>query len=315
MSSLVRLLLLIMIATTSFGLKWLKSNSLGRSFTTQRLHSEPQEWRADYSRYKSSFSSVTSQQWVELETLAAKLYEWNSKINLVSRKDVNQLVENHILPSLSISKVRRFEKGERIIDVGTGGGLPGLPLAIVNPQATFTLLDSNSKKMMVVEDLVRVLGLESRVTVAKSRAEDHKQTYDFILGRAVKAMPEFLGFSCHLLAPRSSNADADADADTPATSALPSGLLYLKGGDFSEELAAAGVDAASVQSRAVSDLVAGLQSDKSVLFLPAAQITAFRQRLAAQQSTSTAEAKVSPSAKNSDKPRGKSRARPGADFK
>ena len=311
MSSLVWLLLLIMIATTSFGLKWLKSNSLGRSFTTQRLHSEPQEWRADYSRYKSSFSSVTSQQWVELETLAAKLYEWNSKINLVSRKDVNQLVENHILPSLSISKVRRFEKGERIIDVGTGGGLPGLPLAIVNPQATFTLLDSNSKKMMVVEDLVRVLGLESRVTVAKSRAEDHRQTYDFILGRAVKAMPEFLGFSCHLLAPRSSN--AHADADTPATSALPSGLLYLKGGDFSEELAAAGVDAASVQSLAVSDLVDGLQSDKSVLFLPAAQITAFRQRLAAQQSTSTAEAKVSPSAKTSDKPRGKSRARP--DFK
>lgn len=300
MSSLARCLVLMMMATiyTSFSLKGLKTCFLGRGrFTTQRFLAEPQEWRADYSRYKSSFSFVTPQQWVELETLAVKLYEWNSKINLVSRKDVTKLVDNHVLPSLSISKVRRFEKGERIIDVGTGGGLPGLPLAIVNPQATFTLLDSNSKKMMVVEDLVRVLGLESRVTVAKSRAEDHKQTYDFILGRAVKAMPEFLSFSCHLLSasPRSSN----ADADTPATSALPSGLLYLKGGDFSEELAAAGVDAASVQSSAVVDLVSGLQSDKSVLFLPAAQITAFRQRLAAQQSTSAAEAKASPSAKKS----------------
>lgn len=218
---------------------------------------------------------MTVQQWEELEQLALKLYDWNSKINLVSRQDVGRLVENHILPSLSISKVRAFGRGERVIDVGTGGGLPGLPLAIVSPQATFTLIDSNSKKMMVVADLVSALGLGGRVKVVKGRAEEHADKYDFLLGRAVSAMPNFLSFSAHLLRPPALHGDGQEG------SKLTSGLLYLKGGDFAGELAEAGISQS--QLFPVSELVPPLAQtcDKSVLYVPAAEIAAFRDRHAA----------------------------------
>ena len=252
-------------------------------------------WRADFSPFKASLPNVADSQWSELEALAAKLYEWNSKINLVSRQDVDRLVENHIMPSLAVAKVRPFAAGERVIDVGTGGGLPGLPLAIVNPKATFTLLDSNSKKMMVVEDLVAYLGLESRVKVVKGRAEMHTESYDFILGRAVSAIPNFLSFSAHLLGNNAAGTGTQSTQSTGEGGAISSGLLYLKGGDFGEELKEAGIS----QSRLfpVQELLPPIVSDKAVLFVDAEQIAVFRSRM--QQAVSAAAAAAAPKPKPS----------------
>jgi 16S rRNA (guanine527-N7)-methyltransferase len=247
-------------------------------------------WRPDFSPFKTSLPNVVASQWSELEALAAKLYEWNSKINLVSRQDVDRLVENHIMPSLAVSKVRPFAPGERVIDVGTGGGLPGLPLAIVNPEATFTLLDSNTKKMMVVEDLVAYLGLENRVKVVKGRAETHTERYDFILGRAVSAIPNFLSFSAHLLG---NNAGPGTRPVGEGGAAISSGLLYLKGGDFGEELKEAGI----TQSRLfpVQELLPSIVSDKSVLYVDSEQIAAFRSRMHAASAATAPKPKPKPS--------------------
>lgn len=108
----------------------------------------------DLKPYKQDFPHITSLQWKLLEALSLKLYNWNTKVNLISRKDIDSLVPNHVVPCLGISQVRVFQKGETIIDVGSGGGLPGLPTAIVCPDAQFTLLDSNNKKMMVKRNLI-----------------------------------------------------------------------------------------------------------------------------------------------------------------
>jgi len=239
-------------------------------------------WKADFSPFKASLPNVVASQWSELEALAAKLYEWNSKINLVSRQDVDRLVENHIMPSLAVAKVRPFAPGERVIDVGTGGGLPGLPLAIINPEATFTLLDSNTKKMMVVEDLVAYLGLENRVKVVKGRAEAHTERYDFILGRAVSAIPNFLSFSAHLLG---NNAGPGTRPAGEGGAAISSGLLYLKGGDFGEELKEAGITQSLLFP--VQELLPPIVSDKSVLYVDSEQIAAFRSRMQAASATTT----------------------------
>lgn len=230
---------------------------------------EETPWKPNFSKYKSSFPDLTSSQWNELDILALKLYEWNSKINLISRQDIGNLVENHILPSLSIVKVRKFQNQERVIDVGTGGGLPGLPLAIACPDAKFTLLDSNTKKMMVVQDLVNVLNLQHRVRVLSCRAETHSEHYDFILGRAVSALPNFLSFSSHFIAP----------SPTPSPSSLlQPGLLYLKGGDFTQELLQAQVSTSTLHP--VQGLLDDrVETDKQVLYIPAGQIAEFWGRM------------------------------------
>lgn len=230
----------------------------------------------ELSDYHSFFSEFSTEQLHQLQQLRIGLTEWNEKVNLVSRKDIDRLVPNHIIPSLSIYKLRESWGGETVIDVGCGGGFPGLPMAIACPNTRFTLLDSNGKKMKVVEDLVNQLQLKN-VKVVNDRAENHKEKYQILMGRAVSAIPNFLGYSSHLL-------DTDVDTDTAtSSSAYNSGLLYLKGGDFTEELAEAQVTAHSLHQ--VRDLVP-IASEKYILHIPRDQIINFRNRLAAEENNS-----------------------------
>lgn len=217
-----------------------------------------------FSLYESCFPHITPDQWGKLLRLAESMLEWNTKVNLISRKDALKVVPNHIVPCLAVSLVRRFDHGEKVIDVGTGGGLPGIPMSIINPEANVTLLDSNSKKMMVVNDLCNTLSLDN-VQVRCARAEALEgQHFDFMLGRAVSAMPNFLSFSSHLITPVSRSPRVDMPVLTG--DAIGSGLLYLKGGDFSNELAEAKITVST--KYAVRDLVPGLMSDKYVLHIP-----------------------------------------------
>lgn len=202
------------------------SSYLLKSLSRRHLSSETtSDWHPDFSPYKKDFDSISDEQWDKLEELSLKLFDWNTKVNLVSRKDVEFLIPNHVIPCLSMSLIRNFKKGETVIDVGTGGGLPGLPLAIICPDAQFTLIDSNSKKMMVVNDMAASLGLKN-VRVICCRAEKLTEKFDFLLGRAVSALPNFLSFSSHLIKEKSA-ASSTTIADTGIT--VSSGMLYLKG--------------------------------------------------------------------------------------
>lgn len=148
--------------------------------------------------------------------------DWNSKINLISRKDFEFLYTRHILHSLSIGKVLQFRPGTKILDVGTGGGFPGIPLAILFPECEFTLVDSIAKKIMVVENIASELKL-TNVKVVRGRAEDVSGNVDFVVSRAVAQLPEFKSWIWKKITPGGKNS-------------LPNGILYLKGGDLKEEL-------------------------------------------------------------------------------
>jgi 16S rRNA (guanine527-N7)-methyltransferase len=137
---------------------------------------------ADWKHYVPQFPNLDTTQWGKLEELSERLKDWNSKVNLISRKDIDSLIPNHIMPCVALSKVKQFNGNERVIDVGTGGGLPGLPMAICNPNAQFTLLDSNLKKTTIVEDIAKGLKLEN-VRVVRNRAEEFREVFDFMLGR------------------------------------------------------------------------------------------------------------------------------------
>ncbi|WP_417014618.1 16S rRNA (guanine(527)-N(7))-methyltransferase RsmG [Alistipes sp.] len=166
---------------------------------------------------------------VQRERLAAlyDLYaDWNAKINVVSRKDFDQLYVRHVLHSLAIAKVCRFDAGARILDVGCGGGFPSIPLAILFPEARFTAADSIRKKITVVEGVSRSLGLEN-VTPRCVRVETLTERYDYVVSRAVTAMPEFVGWIWSKI-------------ERGQHGTLPNGILYLKGGDLAEELARTG---------------------------------------------------------------------------
>ena len=144
---------------------------------------------------KSWFPDLTEQTWQAWSNTANCLRDWNSKINLVSRKDMDRLEIKHLAHCLTITKFLRLMPKTHVLDVGTGGGLPGIPMAICYPQAKFTLMDSIAKKVMVVEDMASKLGL-SNVSVRRgtSRRTTQKKTYDFVLGRAVTALPVFFGW-------------------------------------------------------------------------------------------------------------------------
>ncbi|MCB0804559.1 MAG: 16S rRNA (guanine(527)-N(7))-methyltransferase RsmG [Bacteroidales bacterium] len=151
------------------------------------------------------------------------LYEsWNSKINVISRKDMEHFYERHVLHSLSISNIIRFPAGSQILDVGTGGGFPGIPLAILFPDCHFHLVDSIGKKVMVVDQVMKELKL-TNVTCEKSRAESLNGQYEFIVSRAVTALPVFAEWVKKLILQKQ-------DGN------LQNGIFYLKGGEFSEEL-------------------------------------------------------------------------------
>lgn len=149
--------------------------------------------------------------------------EWNGKINVISRKDTANFYERHVLHSLAVAKIIRFEAGSRLVDVGTGGGFPGIPLAVLFPESEFLLIDSVGKKVRVAEDIARQLGLNN-VKVMQIRAEDLKQKFDFVLSRAVAEINTFWRWTAHLIAKKSRHN-------------MPNGLLCLKGGDLLEEFA------------------------------------------------------------------------------
>jgi 16S rRNA (guanine527-N7)-methyltransferase len=147
---------------------------------------------------------------------------WNEKINLISRKDIDGLYEKHILHSLSIARIIRFSEGSRILDVGTGGGFPGIPLSIMFPEVGFHLIDSIGKKIKVVKSIADELKLENVMT-EQIRAELVKAKYDFVVSRAVTQMPEFIKWIGKNVSPVQRNA-------------MPNGILYLKGGIQDEEI-------------------------------------------------------------------------------
>ena len=168
------------------------------------------------------FPDLTKKQ-IEQFTDLQHLYEyWNSQINVISRKNMHTLYTNHILHSLSIAKVIQFEKGTKILDIGTGGGFPGIPLAILFPAVDFLLVDSIGKKIKVVNEISSAIGL-TNVHSNQKRAENIKETFDFIVSRAVTNMTDFKKL-------------VKGKFNSTHNNSLKNGILYLKGGDLSEEL-------------------------------------------------------------------------------
>lgn len=170
------------------------------------------------------FPGLTARQTEQFASLADVYAEWNARINVVSRKDIGQIDVRHVLHSLAIAKYTSFVPGTRIIDVGTGGGFPGIPLAIMFPEVSFTLVDSIAKKIKVVESVASELGL-TNVRAVQSRSESvEPRRFDFVVSRAVTAFPDFVSMTRHLVDTRR--------ADNP----VRNGILYLKGGDFDNEI-------------------------------------------------------------------------------
>lgn len=171
-------------------------------------------------KYFPDITSEQKEQFAELETLYK---DWNEKINVISRKDTDSLYEKHILHSLGIAKVMAFADGTKVLDIGTGGGFPGIPLAILFPNVQFTLVDSIGKKITVVKGVAESLGLNN-VTAHHIRAEQLKEKFHFVVSRAVTQMPVFLTWL---------RGKFEKEQFNPKHN----GILYLKGGDLAEELA------------------------------------------------------------------------------
>ena len=169
------------------------------------------------------FPDLTEQQRERFAQLKDLYLEWNAQINVISRKDTDDFYERHVLHSLAIAKIMPFAPGSSVMDIGTGGGFPGIPLAILFPETEFHLVDSIGKKIKVVTEVAAALGL-TNVRATHARAEDIKEQYDFIVSRAVTAMPAFLPWTKGKFLKRSINP-------------LNNGILYLKGGDLKEEFA------------------------------------------------------------------------------
>lgn len=168
------------------------------------------------------FKELSDAQRNQFSQLGNLYKEWNDKINVVSRKDIENIYVNHVLHSLGIAKVMSFNKGAQVFDVGTGGGFPGIPLAILFPETEFYLVDSIGKKITVVKEVASALNLKN-VKAEQIRAEQVKQKFDFVVSRAVTRMKEFYGWVHNSVNPKSSHT-------------LDNGILYLKGGDLDEEL-------------------------------------------------------------------------------
>ncbi|MFK7785206.1 MAG: 16S rRNA (guanine(527)-N(7))-methyltransferase RsmG [Crocinitomicaceae bacterium] len=169
------------------------------------------------------FPNLSDEQKEQFERLEALYTEWNAQINVISRKDTDNFYERHVLHSLAIAKVIEFKAGSKILDVGTGGGFPGIPLAILFPKSNFLLVDSIGKKIKVVKEVAEALELNN-VRAEHERAENIKEQFDFIVSRAVTAMPKFLLWTKGKFLKENKNS-------------FKNGILYLKGGDLSEEMA------------------------------------------------------------------------------
>jgi 16S rRNA (guanine527-N7)-methyltransferase len=169
------------------------------------------------------FPDLTEAQKTQFSKLFPLYKEWNEKINIISRKDIDNLYVNHVLHSLGIAKLTSFKPGAAVLDVGTGGGFPGVPLAILFPETAFHLVDSIGKKITVVKNVAEGIGLKN-IRAEQIRAEQIKGEYDFIVSRAVTRLKEFYGWVHRKVKKESKHA-------------LYNGILYLKGGDLEEELA------------------------------------------------------------------------------
>ena len=168
------------------------------------------------------FPDLTDQQMDQFGRLGSLYEEWNSQINVISRKDIEQLYERHVLHSLAIAKIIQFKPKTTVLDVGTGGGFPGIPLAILFPETSFMLIDSIGKKIKVVNEVASALNL-TNVTAEHIRVEEVKQKFDFVVSRAVTAFPRFVSM-------------VRTKVTSKINNDLPNGILYLKGGDFEEEI-------------------------------------------------------------------------------
>lgn len=184
---------------------------------------------------KALFPNVDATTWEVLVQWAGLIREWNSKINLISRKDIEHLEGRHLAHCLAITNHLKLMNGTRVMDVGTGGGFPGLVMAICYPQAHFTLIDSIGKKIGVVQDIAARLGLKN-VDARQCRAESIQKQFDFITGRAVKNLPEYFSW-------------IQGNLRRGQRNSIPNGVLYWKGGDLSAEL-----DTIGIQPRMTIDL-------------------------------------------------------------
>ena len=171
----------------------------------------------------SDYFKLTERQAEQFAQLDALYRDWNSKINVISRKDIDNLYEHHVLHSLAIAKLLPFQPGTSIMDVGTGGGFPGIPLAILFPECQFLLVDSIGKKIKVASEVAKALGL-TNVVCKQERVEEEKQQFDFVVSRAVMPLPDLV----KLVRKNISNKHRNA---------VPNGLVVLKGGDLQAEIA------------------------------------------------------------------------------
>jgi 16S rRNA (guanine527-N7)-methyltransferase len=169
------------------------------------------------------FPDLTTEQSEKFEKIESLYLEWNSQINVISRKDMEHFYEHHVLHSLGIAKVLQFFPGTSILDVGTGGGFPGIPLAILFPESEFLLVDSIGKKIKVVQEVAKAAEINN-VIAMHTRAEDVKQKFDFVVSRAVTALPEFIKW-------------VENNINKQNLNPLHNGILYLKGGDLESEIA------------------------------------------------------------------------------
>lgn len=167
------------------------------------------------------FPGITEEQKRQFAALYDLYLDWNSKINVISRKDIENLYEHHVLHSLGIAQVINFKPGTQVMDLGTGGGFPGIPLAILFPEVSFHLVDSIGKKVRVATEVAESIGLKN-VTFRHARAEEEKRLFDFVVSRAVMPLTDLLKIIRKNVSPKQQNA-------------LPNGLICLKGGELEHE--------------------------------------------------------------------------------
>lgn len=182
------------------------------------------------SRVRNAFPQISPEAWEKIDAMAALHREWNAKINLVSRKDIDNLEWHHYAPCLAAGTFLTLMNGARVIDVGTGGGFPGLLLAVLYPHAHFTLMDSIAKKILVVSDIAEKLALKN-VETRVGRVEKLGKHFDFVTGRAVTNLPAFFGLVKKLISPGKKHSHTN-------------GILYWKGGELAPESEALGVEPA-----------------------------------------------------------------------
>ncbi|MDA0741339.1 MAG: 16S rRNA (guanine(527)-N(7))-methyltransferase RsmG [Bacteroidetes bacterium] len=207
----------------------------------------------------SHFPDLMEHQREQFAALQDLYTEWNAKINVISRKDMESFYEKHVLHSLGIAKVYSFQPGQKVLDVGTGGGFPGIPLAILFPETQFHLVDSIGKKIKVVLAVAEALGLEN-VRADHGRAEEFKGPYDFVVSRAVTQMQRFVPW----IKGKISQKNLDPDR--------VNGLLYLKGGDLAEELGTMKARISNLSNVFTSEFF----ETKKVVYLPKSEINQFR---------------------------------------